>query len=81
VLNSSFHVTGKLIEPLWGAREMTFFFALVNLTVSVLSVFYYLFLYTVTSDPDTLFTIQIHGLAGYIAGKVIIMNLRIIFYL
>jgi heme O synthase-like polyprenyltransferase len=57
------------MEPLWGAREMTFFFVLVNLTVSVLSVFYYLFLYTVTSDPDTLFAIQIHGLSGYIAGK------------
>jgi len=60
---------GKLIEPLWGAKEMMVFFALVNLVASVLSVSYYLFLYTVTSDPDTLFAIQIHGLSGYIAGK------------
>jgi hypothetical protein len=58
---------GKLIEPLWGTKEMSFFFCLVNLSVSVLSVTYYLFLYMATSDPDTLFTIQIHGLAGYIA--------------
>lgn len=48
---------------------MSFFFCLVNLSVSVLSVMYYLFLYMATSDPDTLFSIQIHGLAGYIAGK------------
>lgn len=56
------------MEPLWGAREMIFFFVLVNLSVSVLSVCYYLFLYAATSDPDTLFRIQIHGLAGYIAA-------------
>lgn len=56
------------MEPLWGAKEMIFFFVLVNLSVSVLSVCYYLFLYAATSDPDTLFEIQIHGLAGYIAA-------------
>ncbi|ODN00644.1 Transmembrane protein [Orchesella cincta] len=59
---------GKLLEPLWGAKEMIFFFVLVNLSVSLLSVGYYLFLYAATSDPDILFEIQIHGLAGYIAA-------------
>lgn len=48
---------------------MSFFFVLANLSVTGLSVSYYLFLYTATSDPDTLFSIQIHGLAGYIAGR------------
>lgn len=59
---------GKLIEPLWGAMEMLTFFAIVNIGVAILSSFFYLVLYTCTFNTDLLFTIHIHGLAGYIAG-------------
>jgi len=47
---------------------MIVFFTLINLSVEGLSVLYYLFLYSVTSDPSVLFYISIHGLAGYIAA-------------
>ena len=59
---------GKLIEPLWGAREMLYFFCLVNLLATIMSVGYYLFLYSVTFDPAILFDIKIHGLGGYLAA-------------
>lgn len=59
---------GKLIEPLWGQMEMLTFFGIVNVGVAVMSTVYYLFLYTCTSDPDLLFGVHIHGLAGYVAG-------------
>lgn len=59
---------GKLIEPLWGAKEMLYFFCLVNMSVAVLSVGYYLFLYAVTFDPGMLFDVKIHGLSGYLAA-------------
>lgn len=59
---------GKLIEPLWGALEMMTFFAIVNMGVAVLSAFFYLILYVCTFNTDLLFTVHIHGLAGYIAG-------------
>lgn len=59
---------GKLIEPLWGQMEMMTFFAVVNVGVAVTSTIYYLILYTCTSDPDLLFGVHIHGLAGYVAG-------------
>lgn len=59
---------GKLLEPLWGAMEMLTFFALVNTSVAFLSVMYYIFIFTVTSDPRYLFSVQIHGLAGYCAA-------------
>lgn len=59
---------GKLIEPLWGALEMLTFFVIVNVGVAVLATGYYLFVYMCTFSPDVLFHIQIHGLAGYVAG-------------
>jgi membrane associated rhomboid family serine protease len=59
---------GKLIEPLWGALEMMTFFAVVNMGVAVLSAFFYLILYVCTFNTDLLFSVHIHGLAGYIAG-------------
>lgn len=59
---------GKLIEPLWGAMEMLTFFAIVNTSVAFLSVMFYIVVYTITSDPYYLFSIHIHGLAGYCAG-------------
>lgn len=59
---------GKLIEPLWGQMEMMTFFAISNIGVAATSTVYYLILYTCTSDPDLLFSVHIHGLAGYVAG-------------
>lgn len=59
---------GKLIEPLWGQMEMMTFFAIVNLGVAVLSTTFYFFLYICTFNTDVLFSVHIHGLAGYIAG-------------
>ncbi|CAL1269697.1 unnamed protein product [Larinioides sclopetarius] len=59
---------GKLLEPLWGAMEMLTFFALVNTSVAFLSVMFYIVVFTVTSDPRYLFSVQIHGLAGYCAA-------------
>lgn len=59
---------GKLIEPLWGQMEMMTFFAIVNFGVAVLSAAFYFVLYICTSNTDVLFSVHIHGLAGYIAG-------------
>lgn len=62
------YILGKLIEPLWGTREMLRFFGILNVSVVVLSVSYYLFLYALTFDPSILFDVKIHGLSGYIAA-------------
>lgn len=59
---------GKLLEPLWGAMEMLTFFALVNTSIAFLSVMFYIVVFTITSDPRYLFSVQIHGLAGYLAA-------------
>ncbi|XP_063606050.1 transmembrane protein 115-like [Penaeus indicus] len=59
---------GKLIEPLWGTLEMVLFFLLVNVCVAFISALFYLLVYMVTFDPDVLFSVQINGMAGYIAG-------------
>lgn len=59
---------GKLMEPLWGALEMLIFFAIVNVSVALLCVIVYVISYMVTFNPDTLFHVHIHGLAGYIAA-------------
>lgn len=59
---------GKLIEPLWGQMEMMTFFAVVNIGVAVISTTFYLLLYMCTTNTDLLFSVHIHGLAGYIAG-------------
>ncbi|KAF2882998.1 hypothetical protein ILUMI_23177 [Ignelater luminosus] len=59
---------GKLIEPLWGPMEMMTFFAFVNIGVAVLSTTFYFILYMCTFNTDLLFSVHIHGLAGYIAG-------------
>ena len=62
---------GKLLEPLWGTLEMFTFFGIVNLSVAVLSTMIYFFAYALTSNPHYLFSVQIHGLAGYIAGVIV----------
>ncbi len=80
-------LVGKLIEPLWGALEMVTFFFIVNtglwlvissltstavvLGVAVLSAFFYYLLYMFTFNAELLFEVHIHGLSGYLAGKII----------
>ncbi|KAJ8965553.1 hypothetical protein NQ314_004053 [Rhamnusium bicolor] len=59
---------GKLIEPLWGQMEMLTFFAIVNFGVAVITTAFYFILYCCTFNTEFLFTVHIHGLAGYIAG-------------
>ena len=59
---------GKLIEPLWGQMEMLTFFAVVNFGVALISTTFYFVLYMCTFNTDVLFSVHIHGLAGYIAG-------------
>lgn len=59
---------GKLIEPLWGQREMITFFAIVNFGVAILSTTFYFILYMCTFNTDLLFRVHIYGLAGYVAG-------------
>lgn len=44
------------------------FFGIVNVAVVTFSVFYYVFLYAVTFDPEMLFEVRIHGLSGYLAA-------------
>ncbi|XP_022905447.1 transmembrane protein 115 [Onthophagus taurus] len=59
---------GKLIEPLWGQMEMLTFFAIVNLGVAIISTTFYFILYAFSFNAYLLFSVHIHGLAGYIAG-------------
>lgn len=59
---------GKLIEPLWGQMEMMTFFAIVNVGVAIISTAFYFILFCCTSNAEYLFHVEIHGLAGYIAG-------------
>ncbi|XP_077285405.1 transmembrane protein 115 [Arctopsyche grandis] len=59
---------GKLVEPLWGRKEMLLFFAVTNVGVALVATAYYLLLYTCTRNPDYLFDVRIRGLAGYIAA-------------
>ncbi|XP_056636306.1 transmembrane protein 115 [Diorhabda sublineata] len=59
---------GKLIEPLWGQMEIMTFFAIVNFGVAVITTAFYFILYCCTFNTEFLFSVHIHGLAGYIAG-------------
>lgn len=59
---------GKLIEPLWGQAEMMKFFVITNIGVAVLSSTYYLFVFVCTGQPELLFGVHIHGLAGFLAA-------------
>jgi hypothetical protein len=59
---------GKLIEPLWGPREMMKFFLLTNIGVAFLTTFYYLVIFACTKQASYLFDIHVHGLAGYLAA-------------
>ncbi|KAI8781956.1 transmembrane protein 115 [Biomphalaria glabrata] len=59
---------GKLLEPLWGARDMLIFFVITNLGVGITTAFLYFFIYLVTLNEEYLFEVNIYGLSGYIAG-------------
>ncbi|KAJ8920103.1 hypothetical protein NQ315_011758 [Exocentrus adspersus] len=59
---------GKLIEPLWGQMEMLTYFAIVNFGVAVITTAFYFILCYCTFNTEYLFSVHIHGLAGYIAG-------------
>ncbi|KAJ8945131.1 hypothetical protein NQ318_001596 [Aromia moschata] len=48
--------------------EMLTFFAIVNFGVAVITTACYFILYCCTFNTEYLFTVHIHGLAGYIAG-------------
>ena len=61
-------LSGKLIEPLWGAYEMFFFLLLVNISIGLLSSLFYVIVYMATENPEYLFKVHIHGMTGYIAG-------------
>lgn len=64
----SLGLCAKLLEPLWGRKEMMKFFAVINLGVAFFSMFYYLLLYALSRNSAYLFDIKIHGLAGFIAS-------------
>ena len=59
---------GKLVEPLWGAKEMLIFFVVVTLVVAVASTLFYLCAFLVLRSPDYLFFTKICGLAGYVGA-------------
>ena len=62
------YLYSKLLEPLWGGLEMLFFYAVITLTVAVLTTLTYLVVYLISQNTDFLFDNYIHGLAGYLAG-------------
>ena len=59
---------GKLLEPLWGAKEMLVFFVVITLVVAVASTFFYLFVFLILRTPEYLFSTKICGLAGYVGA-------------
>lgn len=61
----------KLLEPLWGGRELLAFFLLVNVSVAGLAGALCLLLYAFTALPDLLFTVRVHGLAGYVGASTV----------
>ena len=61
-------LSGKLVEPLWGAQEMLFFFVVVSVLVGICSTGYYLLAYVLFQSTDVLFVYRINGLAGYVGA-------------
>ncbi|KAG0717109.1 Transmembrane protein 115 [Chionoecetes opilio] len=59
---------GKLIEPLWGSFEMVLFFLLVNVLCGLHLCALLPHHLHVHLQPEVLFSVQINGMAGYIAG-------------
>lgn len=62
---------GKMIEPLWGRREMMTFFVVINFWLAMVTFCTFLVLYAMTGTTQYLFDVRIHGLAGYVAGVLV----------
>ncbi|XP_022646595.1 transmembrane protein 115-like isoform X1 [Varroa jacobsoni] len=62
---------GKLVEPLWGNAEVVLFFCVVNVSTAFLSVVYLIALYWLTGHTALLFSVTVHGMAGYIAATLV----------
>lgn len=66
------HLTAKLIEPLWGWKEVLKYFILTNLSVAFATTLLYLLIYfLVLNDVERLFYIRIHGLMGFNGGALV----------
>ncbi|KPP66784.1 transmembrane protein 115-like [Scleropages formosus] len=65
---------GRLLEPLWGALELLIFFAVVNVSVGVLSGFSYLLTYVASFNLDYLFAVHIHGMLGFLGGVLVALK-------
>ncbi|XP_028680118.1 transmembrane protein 115 [Erpetoichthys calabaricus] len=65
---------GRLLEPLWGALELLIFFAVVNTSVGVLAGFSYLLTYVATFNLDYLFSVQIHGMLGFLGAVLVALK-------
>lgn len=61
----------KLIEPLWGKREMLSFFVTINVGLAMVAFVCFLALYLITGSTHYLFEVRIHGLTGYVAGVLV----------
>lgn len=59
---------GKLLEPLWGAKEMLIFYLVVTVLVAVTSTFIYFIVFLVARNPNFLFDTHLSGLAGYLGA-------------
>ena len=59
---------GKLLEPLWGAKEMLIYYIFVTVSVAVSSTFIYFVIFLIARNPVYLFEVQICGLAGYVGA-------------
>lgn len=59
---------GKLLEPLWGAKEMLIFYLVITVLVALASTFVYFIVFLIARNPSYLFDTQICGLAGYVGA-------------
>lgn len=64
----------KVVEPLWGSLEILRFYAIVSLSVAVLTTTFYFALYFIRGDPDILFKNPIYGISGYAAGLTVVLK-------
>ncbi|KYO22939.1 transmembrane protein 115 [Alligator mississippiensis] len=65
---------GRLLEPLWGALELLIFFAVVSVSVGVLGAFAYLLTYVASFNLAYLFTVRLHGTAGFLGGVLVALK-------
>lgn len=67
-------VSGRLLEPLWGALELLIFFAVVNVLAGLLAGLSYLFTYAATFDLDYLFAVRIYGAPAFLGGVLVALK-------